>query len=212
MKKATLVLIVMLLLAGCAQDRATKDPGFKDVKGVNNEVVKMESAGKKILMIIAPEGFRDEEFSEPKEVFESEGFEVTVASKGARIAKGKLGSTADVDMDISEADVDDFDAVVFVGGPGAAVYFDDPVAHRIAKDAFIRGKVVAAICIAPSILANAGVLEGRKATSFESESGNINAKSGGYTGESVTVDGKVVTANGPGAATKFGKEIVKLLQ
>ncbi|MBW2971655.1 DJ-1/PfpI family protein [Candidatus Woesearchaeota archaeon] len=166
---------------------------------------------KKILMVIAPEGFRDEEFLEPKKVFEGAGAEVTVASKGVKVAKGKLGATADVDMDISEASADDYDAVVFIGGPGAAVYFDDPVALNLAQKSYNSGKVTAAICIAPSILANAGVLDGKQATSFESESRNIEAKSAGYTGKPVTVDGKIVTANGPAAAKKFGEAIVKLL-
>ena len=48
----------------------------------------------KIVMIIAPENYRDEEFQEPKGVFEEKGFEVTVASKGVKEAKGMLGGTA----------------------------------------------------------------------------------------------------------------------
>jgi protease I len=122
-----------------------------------------------------------------------------------------MGATVDVDVDIKDVNVSKYDAVVFIGGTGAKTYFNDPAAHRIAKDAYDAGKVVAAICIAPSILANAGILKGLKATAFSSESSNIAAKSAGYTGRDVTVDGRVVTANGPGAARKFGNEIARLL-
>ena len=191
----SMMIIISIFSFGCAKE----------------EAIHMDVSGKKILMIIAPDGFRDEEFLEPKQVFESANAEVTVASKGVKVAKGKLGATADVDIDISEVDALKYDAVVFIGGPGSIVYFNDTAAQKIAKDAYSADKVVAAICIAPSILANAGVLKGHKATCFSSESENINQKSAGYTGDPVTVDGKVVTGNGPGAATKFANEIVKLL-
>ncbi|MBN1544218.1 DJ-1/PfpI family protein [Candidatus Woesearchaeota archaeon] len=204
-----LSLFVSLFSLGCA---GAPEEGAAAQDGVlQDEVVSMDISGKSILMVIAPEGFRDEEFLEPEAVFERAGADVTVASKGVSVAKGKLGATAEVDIDISDVNVEDYDAVVFIGGPGASVYFDDPTALKIAKDAYAAGKVAAAICIAPSILANAGVLKGRKATCFESESGNVGEKSAGYTGEPVTVDGLIVTANGPAAAKRFGQEIVKLL-
>lgn len=166
----------------------------------------------KILMIVAPEGFRDEECFEPKKVFEQNGAELAIASKGVKEAKGKLGKSIKVDLDISEVEVADYDAVVFVGGPGAVEYFDDANALDIAKDAFEQGKVVAAICIAPSILANAGILAGKNATSYPSEKENLKAKGAIYTGEPVAADGNIVTANGPAAAKDFGKAILDALE
>ncbi|MBU2561457.1 MAG: DJ-1/PfpI family protein [Nanoarchaeota archaeon] len=205
-----LIVFVSLLSFGCAGAPVQEGTAAQD-EVLEDEVVNMDISGKSILMVIAPEGFRDEEFLEPERVFESARADVTVASKGVSVAKGKLGATVEVDIDISDVNVDDYDAVVFVGGPGASIYFDDPTALKIAKDAYESGKLTAAICIAPSILANAGVLEGHKATAFESESENVASKSAGYTGEPVTVDGKIVTANGPDAAKRFGQEIVKML-
>ena len=201
----------MILMMGCAEEMTRERTYTGERLGAEPKQEVMNVSGKNILMVIAPDGFRDEEFLEPKEVFESSGAKVTVASKGVSTAKGKLGATADVDIDISEASAADYDAVVFIGGPGAAVYFEDPAALNLAQSAEAAGKVVAAICIAPSILANAGVLEGHKATCFESESSNIDAKSAGYTGEDVTVDNNIITANGPAPAKKFGEAIIKAL-
>jgi len=167
---------------------------------------------KSILMIIAPVDFRDEEFLEPKEVFKEQGFNVTVASKGVKQAKGKLGAIADVDKDISAVTVDDYDAVVFVGGPGTKVYFEDSDALSIAKEAYEKDKVVGAICIAPSILGNAGVLEAKKATCFSSEATTLEDQGAEYTGKDVEVDGKIITANGPAAAVRFATEIVEALK
>ncbi len=173
----------------------------------------MPDMPKNVLMIIAPEGFRDEEYHEPREEFRKAGFEVVTASTIEGETLGMLGGTAIAEKAIDRVNAADFDAVVFVGGRGAAVYFDDPKAHQLAKDAADHGKVLAAICIAPNILANAGVLKGRKATTYKDEGliSNMRAKGAVYTGADVERDGKIITASGPSAAAKFGKEIVKAL-
>jgi len=127
----------------------------------------------KVLMIIAPRNFRDEELFQPKEELEKTGNSVTIASTTTDIATGMLGGTAKPDLTINNVDVDDYDAVVFVGGTGSSVYFKDPRAHEIARTANEKGKLIGAICIAPSTLANAGLLRGKKATSYPSESKRI---------------------------------------
>jgi len=165
-----------------------------------------------ILMIIAPVNFRDEEFFEPKAVFEQSGMNVTVASKGVQKAKGKLGGEADINKDITAVNIDEYTAIVFAGGPGAEEYFEDSTVLNLAKEAYEKGKVVAAICIAPSILANAGILSEKKATCFSSEASSIEAQGAKYTGADVEVDGKIITANGPKAATKFAEKIVKAVK
>lgn len=166
----------------------------------------------KVLMIIAQEGFRDEEFFEPRDILIKNGIEVKVASQEMKMAHGKLGGSVMPDLTVSDADVDDFEAVIFVGGPGAAVYLDDPIAHKLAKDFYAAGKIVAAICMAPSILANAGLLENKKATAFPNEKANLKAHGANFTGAMVEVDGKIVTACGPEAAKEFGEKIVELLK
>ena len=167
--------------------------------------------GKKVLFIIAPAGFREEELFEPKAVLESAGAQTFIASRKTGTIQGAGGGKASATIALASADATDHDAIVFVGGSGAEAYFNDATAQKIAKDAFDKGKILAAICIAPSILANAGILKGKKATCFSSEAGNLKAKGASYTGQAVTVDGKIITANGPGAARQFGQEIAKAL-
>lgn len=166
----------------------------------------------KVLIIIAPNNFRDEELLEPKRLFEAGGFKVTIASKGVSTATGMLGAKVKVDLDISSIKPSDYDAVVFVGGAGAKIYFNDPVALSIAKEAVKSHKVVGAICIAPSILANAGLIKGKKATSFPSEKSNLELKEAVYSSSDVVTDSKIVTACGPAASGEFGKAIIKILK
>jgi len=167
---------------------------------------------KKAVMIIAQNGFRDEELQDPKKVLEAGAVKVIIASSSKSASQGVLGTVVNPDITLDEINVSDFDAVIFVGGAGSSQYWNDPVAHRIAKEAVNQGKVLGAICIAPVTLANAGLLNGKKATVWSSESEQLKASGALYTGKAVEQDGKIVTANGPTAAVEFGKTILKLLE
>lgn len=167
---------------------------------------------KKIVMIIAPENFRDEELLAPKKILESKGFSITIASRDAGRATGMLGAEVQVNKDINEIHAEDYDAIVFVGGTGAAIYLNNHIVLGLAQEFAVQKKVVAAICIAPSILANAGLLKGKQATSWPSEAANLENKGARYTGKPVTVDGRIITANGPRAAEEFGEKIAELLK
>ena len=164
-----------------------------------------------IVMVIAPKVFRDEEYSEPKRVFESRGATVVTASVTPGECIGKLGMRALAEISVADAASRDWDAVVFVGGAGASVYFDDPAGHELARRAAAGTGVLAAICIAPSTLARAGLLSGVRATAFASQKDDLVAHGATWTGESVTTDGHIVTGNGPEAATEFGEAIGDLL-
>lgn len=164
-----------------------------------------------IVMVIAPSVFRDEEYDIPKRVLESRGATVTTASTAPGEAVGKLGMIAHPTMSVVDAASRTWDAVVFVGGAGASVFFDDSAAHDLARDALGHGSVLAAICVAPSTLARAGLLNGVRATAFPSQRADLEAHGARWTGESVTVDNTVITANGPEAAADFGQSIADML-
>lgn len=168
---------------------------------------------KTILLIIAHENFRDEEYEVPRGIFEKLGAKVIVASSDTTIAKGMIELTVKPDTLISQVDPVDFDAIIFVGGSGAKEYFDNETVHRIAKLAYEKGKVLGAICIAPVILAKAGILKDKKATVWKDGETLKNFKKYGveYTGLPVVMSGKIVTANGPRAAKPFAEEIVNIL-
>ena len=161
-------------------------------------------------MVIAPDNFRDEEFFETKQVLESSNIDVTVVNSTGQPSKSKFGKIVIPDKNFYDVDSKDFDAIVFVGGSGSAVYQNHNRVMELVKQFDQAGKVIGAICIAPTILVNAGVLDNKKATAFPSERDNINAV-GIYTGKNVQVDGKIITANGPQASKEFGEKIVEAL-
>jgi protease I len=162
-------------------------------------------------MVIAPEQFRDEEYQRPKSVLDERGARTVTASVAPGPCRGKLGMIAHAEAALFDVEPDDYDAVVFVGGGGSKVFFDDLDAHRIAKAAHASGHVVAAICVAPSTLAHAGLLQGRSATAFPTQQQDLEAHGAKYTGAAVEIDGRIVTANGPEAAVEFGEAIAEAI-
>ncbi len=171
-----------------------------------------EARDMKAVMIIASSNFRDEELFQTKEVLEAAGVKVTVASSSLVVSRGTLGGKAKPEILITDIKVADYDAVIFVGGSGSQEYFNNPIAHKIVNDAASFNKVLAAICIAPVTLANAGVLKGKRATAYPSEGDKLEMKGASYTKRGVEVHGKIVTADGPGSARRFGEAIADLLK
>ena len=164
---------------------------------------------KPILMIIAPDHFRDEELFETRAEIENAGFKIVLASTHKGECIGTKGGKAIADIEIEKVNSNDYESVVFVGGNGSKVYFKNKTAHKIAQEMQQQEKIVSAICIGPVILAEAGLLKNKKATVYESEINTIKELGANYTGEPVTQDGQLITGNGPAASSLFGKTIAE---
>ncbi len=200
-----IILLMAVVLAGCVKSDEQE-------KIIPMEII----SSKKAVLIIAFEGFQDFEYDETRRILESSGVEVTVASSKKGSAVGKLGQQVEVDLTLDQVKPDDFDAIVFIGGPGASEYESDPLAHKLAQLAMEQNKVLGAICLAPTILAKAGVLENKRATVWSDPLAQemieiLKSQGADYTDEAVVIDGKLITANGPSAAKEFGQKIVEAL-
>ncbi len=163
----------------------------------------------KVLMIVAPHNFRDEEFQKPHDYFISKGYDVTVASTTTDSIKGMLGLKIKPDKLLSQIIPDSFDMVVMPGGSGAGVFFKDTTVTKILKSFENRHKIIAAICLSPVTLAKNGLLKGKRATAWPSLFTKRALKRNGavYVNKPVVIDGNIITANGPKSALKFAKAI-----
>lgn len=166
---------------------------------------------KKVLFVLAPKNFRDEEYFISRVALQANGAQVVTTSKGVEEATGTKGGKVKIDFELAEVKPKDYEAIVFVGGKGAAGYFKNKKVLDLAKDFAQKEKVIGAICIAPVILANAGILKGKKATSYSSEKSALLAKGAKFTGAKVQQDGKIITASGPEASNDFGKKVAEVL-
>ncbi|MGE4385315.1 MAG: DJ-1/PfpI family protein [Endomicrobiaceae bacterium] len=167
---------------------------------------------KKIVFVVAPKVFRDEEYAEPKSILEKAGINVITASTVIGEIYGKIKIKAQSEILVSDISVNDYDAVFFVGGSGSSIYFHDSFVHKLINDFYNAGKIVSAICSASVILANSGILNGKKATVFPGDAQALIEAGANYTAKDVETDGNIITGNGPAAAKKFAEQLVKVLK
>jgi len=175
---------------------------------------------KKVAFIIAYENFNDEEYFRTKEILEKQEAEVVTFSSKKGTAIGMQGGEVEINfsLDDFQINVNGFDGLIFIGGSGVKNYFENPQIYQIIKEAVKRNKVVGAICLAPAILAKAGILKGKSATVWSSpldkSAVKILQENGAIWKDenvNVVVDGKIVTANGVKAVQEFAEEVSKLL-
>lgn len=160
-----------------------------------------------VVFIVAQRDFRDEELLQTREVLERRGVQTSVASESEEPAYGKFGSVVVPSLTIQKVSAQAFDGIIFVGGPGARQLFEKRTVLRRAQMFVRAGKVVAAICTAPTILANAGLLMGKRATAFPTVEQTLRDRGAEYTGLPVEVDGKFITAKDSTYAREFAEKI-----
>jgi protease I len=170
--------------------------------------------GMKLLVVIAPERFRDEELFEPLAVFRKAGIGYDIASVRPGTCTGMLGGTCEATLDLAYVKPDGYDGIVVIGGAGSPEFLWGHSRLLSISTGFAEaGKVVSAICLSPVVLARAGVLRGRRATVFRTADSVAEMRKGGadLRDDAVVVDGRFITANGPAAARMFGEAVVKAL-
>lgn len=190
---------------------------------------------KTVLLIIASQGYQPIEYGHTRKVLESAGIKVEVASNSTDDANANLNpqppttqtkpcacnrvpleyQTVHVDVALSDVDADKYDGIFIIGGPGALKFLDNETTYKIMQGIASSGKPFGGICISPRILAAAGVLDGKKATGWNMDGKLPNIfKEHNVTFErrQVVVYGSLITADGPSAATEFGKAIVTELE
>ena len=168
----------------------------------------------KVLMIIAQEGYKEEELQIPRGILEDAGHDVKVASLTRMKAVGTKGTLIQPDLAVSEANPDFFELIVIVGGPGSPKLAESKDVINLLIEARKKEKQLAAICLGPMALAKAGALAGKDATVFPDRGAIRLLRDTGanYKEAPVVVDTKVVTADSPASAEEFGKKLVDILR
>ena len=141
------------------------------------------------------------------------GVEVTIAAVGGeKIVKSARQISVVADALAEELDYTVFDACILPGGiPGVPNLKADATVRRVCRDFAAEGKVVAAICAAPTALAAFGVLNGKKATVYPGMDADLTAAGASYTGLPLTIDGSIVTGEALGAAIPFALALARIL-
>jgi len=164
---------------------------------------------KKAIVLLAP-GFEEIEAITVVDVLRRAGVEVTVAGVSEMEVTGSHGVTVKADRRLSEAAEESYELVVLPGGlPGATNLRDDPGVQALVRAQHAAGRRVAAICAGPIALGAAGVLQGKKATSYPGFGDQLHAAH--YLEDAVVTDGNVTTSRGVGTALDFALALVAQL-
>ena len=140
------------------------------------------------------------------------GIEVVTAGLDAGPVTGSRGTVVIPDTTLDAALERKYDMIVLPGGlPGATHLEQDPRIVSLVREMAGEDRFTAAICAAPRILARAGVLEGRRATSFPGVLDPAQWPRVRQENRAVVTDGKVITSRGPGTAMDFALELIGLL-
>jgi len=140
------------------------------------------------------------------------GIEVVTAGLDKLPVTASRGGVLIPDTTLEDAINREFDMVVLPGGlPGADHLDQDPRIQTLLKKMAASNKYTAAICAAPKVFASAGLLEGKRATSFPGTLEKLNLTNTTLAAEPVIVDGKVITSRGPGTAMDFALTLIECL-
>ena len=167
---------------------------------------------KKVLILVEKD-FQDMEAMYPYYRLKEAGFDVKAAGAGEKIYTGKYGYSIKTDGKIEDFKAKDFDAVVIPGGWAPDFMRRNKAMIDFVKAMNDKGKIIAAICHAASLLVSANVLKGRKMTCFMAVKDDaINAGANyNYIDKEVVVDGNLITSRMPDDLPAFCREIIKAL-
>lgn len=165
---------------------------------------------KKVVMLFAT-GYEEVEALMTVDILRRAHVEVCMASvEGKEYVTSSHQVTVKMDADMKDVKWDEVDAVILPGGmPGTLGLRDSEEVLNVVRKFHDEKKIVAAICAAPSVLGAAGILEGKKATSYPGFEDELGCKE--YSQEMVVVDENVVTSRGLGTAMEFAFQLVSML-
>jgi len=152
----------------------------------------------KILMVVADQDFYDPEYVIPRESLETAGYVVEVASIDGGKALGLNGLEVELDLAVNEAKAEDYLSLLLVGGYGAVQFYGNQDLIKLIQDFDTQEKIIGGQCYSPVVIGEAGLLEGVKATCWNTQGSLLSGTGAEYTGNLVEISGRIITGvSGP---------------
>lgn len=165
-----------------------------------------------MVYILLAEGFETVEALAPADILTRAGVKVALAGVEGREIASSQGITIKTNISAEDISVDNIEALVLPGGlPGTHNLEKSPVVQQLIDDCVNRGKLIAAICAAPSILAHKGLLKDREATAFPGFQEELTRGGARLSADYVHRDGQFLTARGMGVSVEFGLALAGIL-
>jgi protease I len=175
----------------------------------------MQNTKKRILMVVAPENFRDIEYIVPYAFFKQKNFEVITTSTINK-SIGRFGYQVEHTLLLDDVDGNNFDALFIVGGNGSLQFLKNEKLKSLATAFVTQQKPLAAICAAPQLLLHWGLLTGKKCTGFNDDSNTfknlaLEKNALPIVDELVVESDGIVTGNGPAASDVIAKKFIEII-
>ncbi len=164
-----------------------------------------------VVAVLVEAKYEDLELWYPVYRLKEAGCRVLIAGTGKAEYQGKTGYICRPDVSVKDLRVDEIDGLVIPGGYCPEKLRTYPEAVNLVREAFSRGRVVAAICHGPQLLISAGVLKGRRATGYRGIWDDLRNAGALVVDEPVVVDGNLITSRTPDDLPEFGRELVRRL-
>jgi len=169
------------------------------------------------IMILATNGFEQSELEQPKADLEQAGYQTVVVSPQTGEIRGfsdqEWGDRVKVDLALDEASAEDFDALVLPGGQiNPDILRMNDKAIEMVRSFAKAGKPIAAICHAPWLLIEAGLVDGKTVTSWPSLRTDLKNAGGTVVDQQVAIDGNIITSRNPDDLPAFSKAIINALE
>jgi protease I len=165
-----------------------------------------------ILIFLSATSFSEEEYLIIKKVFLNAGKRIFITSDSHSVCSGNNGLKVKADTDFYNVNDKNFSAVVLIGGKGNKDYWGNEQLHNIVNNFKRSGKIVAAICSAPVILARAGLLSKIPATCWYEDKNELINLGVEYKDRSIIAENAIVTADGPRSAEQFAETILNMIK
>ncbi len=167
-----------------------------------------DSRQSKRALVLIFDGIEEVEALTPVDLMRRAGIQVVMANvNNASTVEGRNGIRFQADEFLGDTDPDSFDMIVLPGGPGVLTLDESPAVIALIQDFDQQNKYIAAICAAPKILAKAGVLDNRSATSHSSVRNDLPISSD----EKIVLSDHIITSQGAGTSIEFGLKLASLL-
>jgi len=173
----------------------------------------MSSSTKNSVLIFLPKkGFNEEEYNIVRARLLKARKQVFITSDDHSVCSGSKGMKVKSDTSFLNVNVNNFSSLILIGGSGSRNYWKNESLHKIIKKFFEAKKVIAAICSSPVILANAGILQDKKATCFSEDKMELINAGIDYQDRNVVFDEHIVTANDSKSALQFSEAVLHLIK
>ena len=165
-----------------------------------------------ILIFLPANNFSEEEYQPINRVFDKAGKQVFITSDSHNVCCSDRGLKVKADTNFYNVNEKNFSAIVLIGGKGSKDYWNNKNLHRIIKEFGSSGKIVAAICSAPVILARAGLLSNIPATCCLEDKNELIKAGISYMDRNVVIEKNVITADGPHSAVQFAESVLNMIK